>query len=96
MSPDVAPPANLYVGLVGPSGLTKSPIQKALISDPTRQLQAEEKARFDRLLKEWEDADPQDRDKHLPAGARCIRTSSPRRRSRCGCSSMSRLASVSC
>ena len=35
-------------------------------SDPTRQLQAEEKARFDRLLKEWEDADPQDRDKHPP------------------------------
>ena len=59
-------PANLYVGLVGPSGLTKSPIQKALISDPTRQLQAEEKARFDRLLKEWEDADPQVRDKHPP------------------------------
>ena len=59
-------PANLYVGLVGPSGLTKSPIQKALISDPTRQLQAEEKARFDRLFKEWEDDDPQDRDKHPP------------------------------
>ena len=51
---------------MGPSGLTKSPIQKALISDPTRQLQAEEKARFDRLLKEWEDTDPQDRDKHPP------------------------------
>ena len=51
---------------MGPSGLTKSPIQKALISDPTRQLQAEEKARFDRLLKEWEDADPQVRDKHPP------------------------------
>ena len=32
-------PCNLYVGLVGPSGLTKSPIQKALISDPSRQLQ---------------------------------------------------------
>ena len=31
-------PCNLYVGLVGPSGLTKSPFQKALISDPTRQL----------------------------------------------------------
>ena len=59
-------PCNLYVGLVGPSGLTKSPIQKALISDPTRQLQAEEKARFDRLLKEWEDTDPQDRDKPPP------------------------------
>ena len=52
-------PANLYVGLVGPSGLTKSPIQKALISDPTRQLQAEEKARFERLLTEWAGAAPQ-------------------------------------
>ncbi len=59
-------PCNLYVGLVGPSGLTKSPIQKALISDPSRQLQQEEKARYDLLLKVWEDSDPQAREKHPP------------------------------
>jgi len=51
---------------VGPSGLTKSPIQKALISDPSRHLQQEEKAQFDRQLKAWEDSDPEKREKHPP------------------------------
>ena len=47
-------PCNLYVGLVAPSGLTKSPLQRALIHYPMVKLQHEVKARHERLLKEWE------------------------------------------
>ena len=50
-------PCNLYVGLVAPSGLTKTPTQRALIHNPTVKLQQEEKARHERLLKEWEESD---------------------------------------
>ncbi len=35
-------PCNMYVGLVGPSGLTKSPLQRVLIYEPSLKLQLEE------------------------------------------------------
>ena len=59
-------PCNLYVGLVGPSGLTKSPLQKVLISEPSLELQQEEKACHEKRMAEWEEADPKDRDKTPP------------------------------
>ena len=59
-------PCNLFVGLVAPSGLTKSPLQRALIHNPTLKLQQEEKARHQQLLKEWEENDSPEKDKHPP------------------------------
>ena len=59
-------PCNMYVGLVAPSGLTKTPTQRALIHNPTVKLQQEEKARHERLLKEWEESESDDKEKHPP------------------------------
>ena len=57
-------PCNLYVGLVAPSGLTKTPTQRALIHNPTVKLLQEEKALHEQQLKDWEEDESPDKDKH--------------------------------